>query len=268
MDQKQITEANRKAWNHATEKHQAARKGDLKLKFAQPGYSCLDKIETAKLKEIGLEGKTVAQLGCNNGREIISVVNLGAQAGVGFDISDAATKEAEELASIANANCRFVRTDVYEIGEEWHGRFDIVYITIGALSWLPDLNRFFVVVRDLLKPGGHLLIYEQHPFLYVIGTKDDPEFEPDNPLKAVFSYFRTEPWAEDGGIDYIGGTRYESSPCYSYTQKLSDILNPIVGNGMRLVELQEYGHDISNVWAHVEEFGVLPMCYLLVARRD
>ncbi|HOD66361.1 MAG TPA: class I SAM-dependent methyltransferase [candidate division Zixibacteria bacterium] len=266
-DTKRITEANRRAWNEATPLHQRHRTVDLRAKFAEPGYSCLDPIETAKLLQIGLAGQRVAQLCCNNGREILSLVNLGAAEGVGFDISDAAIAEAEELARIAGANCRFVRTDVYDIGREWDGRFDLVYITIGALSWLPDLGRFFGVAARLLAPGAALAVYEQHPFLYLFPTPGDPEYDSENELTAVFSYFRTAPWEETQGIDYIGGTTYASPTSYSHTQKISDILNPILRSGLMLREFHEYPHDISLVWRHLEKYHVVPLCYLLVAHK-
>ncbi|MCK4572920.1 MAG: methyltransferase domain-containing protein, partial [candidate division Zixibacteria bacterium] len=141
MDIKKITGANRAAWNQATPVHQRARGDDLKTEFARPGYSTLDDTITALLTKLDLNGKRVAQVCCNNGRETISLVNMGAVSAVGFDISDAAIKEAQELASIANVDCRFVRTDAYDIGPEWNNQFDLIYISIGAISWMPNLDR-------------------------------------------------------------------------------------------------------------------------------
>ena len=264
-DLNKITEANRRAWNQATCVHQQHRKVDLREQFAKPGYSTLDSLVTAKLREIGVAGKSVVQLGCNNGRELLSVLNLGAADGVGFDISDEAIAEAQGLAAIAGTAARFVRSDVYEIGAEWTGRFDLAFITIGALSWLPDLERFFGIVARLLRPGGELLIYEMHPFTYIFAAPDEPEYDANHVLQAAYSYFRTEPWTSTTGIDYVGGTKYDSSPCYSYTQKLSDIINPIAVNDLVLREFHEYPHDISELWAHLEPHRVVPLCYILRA---
>ena len=50
------------------------------------------------LKDLNLENKKVAHIQTNNGRELISLMRVtGADEGVGFDISDEAIKEAEEL---------------------------------------------------------------------------------------------------------------------------------------------------------------------------
>ncbi len=41
----------------------------------------------AELKSLDLQGKTIAQFACNNGRELLSAVQLGAAYGVGFYIA-------------------------------------------------------------------------------------------------------------------------------------------------------------------------------------
>jgi SAM-dependent methyltransferase len=265
MDNKKIIKSNREAWNQATLVHQKARKNSLKDKFKEKGFSTLDEIATVKLNEISLKDKDVAQLCCNNGRELLSILNMGAKSGVGFDLSDEAVKEAHELTNIAGLKCEFVRTDVYDIGKKYHNRFDLIYISIGALYWLPDLNRFFGIVNKLLRLHGTLLIYEEHPFTYMLGTDSDEEFDPDDPTKLIFSYFRTEPWTDDTGIDYIGKTVYKSKPNYGFTQKFSDIINAIAGNGFIITELLEYRHDISNTFDHLKNNDIIPLCYTLQA---
>ncbi len=270
-DIKKYTDANREAWNEATLKHQQARaekNKNLKEEFSQKGYSSLDKYETAKLKEIGLTGKRVAQVCCNNGQETLSLVNLGAESAVGFDISDEAIKEARELAKISNLNCEFVRTDIYDIGEEYYDSFDLIYITIGAMGWMPDLNRYFSVVSKMLRTDGYLVIYEHHPFCYMLATNREDGFEPDDPLKIIYSYFRTEPWVGNDGIDYIGGTKYESKTSYDFTHTLTAVINSIAGNGIRIKEFTEYSHDISLGFTEHEKEGKVPLSYILVGVKE
>ena len=50
-------------------------------------------------------------------------------------------------------------------------RFDLVYTGIGALCWLPDIDRWAGVVDDLLEPGGRLFVREGHPMMWAI---DEP----------------------------------------------------------------------------------------------
>lgn len=268
MDKEKYINANREAWNEATLKHQEARGDKLKNAFASEGYSTLDEFITAKMKQYHIEGKDVAQLCCNNGRELLSMLNLGAKSGVGFDISDEAINEAGELAEISGLAAKFVRTDVLEIGHEYDDLFDMIYISIGALTWLPDLRLFFKIVWRLLRNNGVLIIYEQHPFTNMLAASDEKEYDASHPLEVVFSYFRTEPWEENSGIDYIGKTTYEAKTAYSFTQKISDILNPMIQSGIGLVELIEYDHDISLMWECLEKEKMVPLSYILVGQKN
>ncbi len=262
-----IIQANREAWNEAILVHQKSRKDDLLKKFSRPGYSTLDKTETEALKKIGLEGKAVAQLCCNNGRETLSLVNLGAQSAVGFDLSDEAITEAGKLAQVSGLNCKFVQTNIYDIGEEYNHQFDLVYISIGALCWLPDLERYFTIVSDILKPAGQLFIYEMHPVLNMLAAMDEPEYDSEYPFNVCNSYFRKEPWINTTGMDYVGGTKYNSKPAYSFSQPLSDIFNAIINNGITIKSFAEYGHDLSASFKHVEKANKLPMCYILIGEK-
>jgi len=266
-DIKKITETNREAWNKATLVHQKARKDDLLIKFSRPGYSTLDKTETEILKEIGIEGKTVAQLCCNNGRETLSLVNLGAKSAVGFDLSDKAIEEALKLKEISGLNCRFVRTDVYDIDPKYFGLFDIVYISIGALSWLPDLDLFFEIASNMLKSGGALFIYEMHPVTNMVSREDEPEYNPQMPYNNCYSYFRKEPWVATTGFDYVGGTKYDSKPSYSYSYPLADIINGIIKSGITIKRFNEYPHDISAIFEDLEKDGILPLSYILLGEK-
>jgi len=264
---KEIIQSNRQAWNQAVLIHQKSRKGSLREAFAKPGYSTLDEIETEALMAIGIQGKSMAQLCCNNGRETLSLVNLGAESAIGFDISDEAIKEAKNLRQISGLNCKFVRANVYDIGEEYFDQFDLVYISIGALCWLPDLGRFFALVSALLKPGGQLFIYEAHPVMNMIAEKDEPEFDPKTPFNVCCSYFKKEPWVTTDGMDYIGGTKYNSKPAYSFSQPLSDIFNGIIKNDITIKSFTEYGHDITESFKHLEKDNKLPMSYILIGEK-
>lgn len=267
MNHKKIIEANRKAWNEVLPFHRKGRRMDLHKEFARPGFSVLDEIITAKLKEIGLDGKTVAQPCCNNGRELLSLINLGAKTGVGFDLSDAFIGEANELKEIAGLDCTFIETNVLDIGDEFTGKFDLVFITIGALCWIPDLSKFFEIVHDILKDNCDLVIYEEHPFIYTLAMEDEEGYDPERPMNPRYSYFKSDPWIE-AGLDYYGNEKYNATAHYSFTQKFSDILNPIVQSGFLLREMQEYPHDISNGFGHIENERILPLSYMLHCEKN
>ena len=159
------TEANRAKWNKQADIHARVTLEGLLERVSAPDFSTFDEVERAVFERIRLEGKAVAQPSCNNGRELISVKKAGAGRCVGFDISEKFTEQGERLAQAGGVDIEFVRTSVYDIPHEYDAQFDLVYVTIGALGWLPDMAAYFKVIARLLKPGGDLFLYEMHPIL-------------------------------------------------------------------------------------------------------
>ncbi len=263
MDNKQIIEANRAAWDEAAPLHRSQNMDDLKAAFSKPGHSCLNEIETGILKELGIKGKDVAQLCCNNGQELLSVKNSGAGRCVGFDGADGFVAQARELAKAGSIECEFVCTDIFEVDEAYDASFDLVTITIGVLSWMPDLGAFFDVADRLLRPGGAFFLYEQHPILemFYVGKAGDPvDFE--------MSYFKTDAYVDTDGLDYYGGGTYESKPLYSFIHKMSDVIMAGIDRGMTIEQFQERPEHISNAWYNVEAHEHrMPMSYTLVFRK-
>ena len=263
MKRKDITRANREAWDQAAPLHRAQNMERLTAAFREPGYSCLDEIETARLRALGVAGKDVAQLCCNNGRELLSVKNLGAAACVGFEGAEGFVAQARELAAAAGADCEFVCTDVYEIPADYDGGFDLVTVTIGVLGWMPELPDFMAVAARLLRPGGAVFVYEQHPILDMIepGKADDP-------VSWDHSYFRREPFVDRDGLDYYGGEAYESKPLTWFHHGLAEVIMAGLACGLSVEHFEELPGHISNTWYNVERQGpALPMSYTLVLRK-
>jgi SAM-dependent methyltransferase len=251
---REFTDANRRAWEETAPIHEKINQARLLEAFAEPGYNTLDDHCLDRLREIGIEGKTIAQLCCNNGRELLSLKNLGAARCVGFDASAAFIEQARELAEAAgHTDVEFVTTDIYEIPPSHAGPYDIVLTTVGVISWMPDLQGFFEVFGRLTKPGGHIFIEEIHPVLmmYEEGEGDDPSY-----LK--YSYFKDDPWVETGGLDYYEGTEYESNPHYSFQHTLADIAMAAIEAGFALKHFAELGHNIAEMCADLERAETRP----------
>jgi len=256
------TDANRQAWNALEPRHRESRFEILAESFAKPGYNYLGEVERTLLKDLGVQGKDVVQLACNNGREILSIRNMGAGRCVGFDISDGFIEQGQRLAEIGNIEVELVACDIYRIPDEYHTQFDIVFVSVGALMLMPELPPFFAVARQLLRGGGRIFMYERHPVLdmYHWGDKGDPP-------TITESYFRKEPFMRTEICDYWTGKAVESSPMYTFHHTLGDIFGGLMGNGFVLEHFQEYQHDISEMFAHFAELKFkLPLCYSLVAR--
>lgn len=265
-DIKRYTSANREAWNEVIPIHKPHRIEKDLIDFRDPNHLTLMKREIESLRSIGVSGKRVAHLSCNNGRELISVLRMGAESGVGFDISVEAIREAEMLIGLTGANARFVCTDVYDIGNEYSGRFDLAMITIGCMSWLPDIKRFYQITAGLLKPGGFLLISEEHPFVHTLSYERE---ERDSHFQIVSPYFTNgEALTFNDGIDYYGRSTYDAKTTYEFHHTLSDILNAIIGAGMNVTRFEEYPEDISNMQSHHSSKNMIPLSMIIVARKD
>ncbi|MCK4261410.1 MAG: class I SAM-dependent methyltransferase [Halanaerobiales bacterium] len=265
MNVKKYTEANRIAWNEAMPKHQAVLKEKWDKLFMEKGTVLQEGVELERLEKIGIQGKRIAHFCCNNGVQLLSLKNMGADRCIGFDISDEAIKEGNERAKKCGIDCTFVQTDIYEIPEEFNNSFDLVYVTIGALGWLPDLDLFFEKVWDVLILGGKVFIYEQHPFTELFPDDDDPE----DSLKVVNPYFKQKPYISNDGIDYVGQTTYESSTLYWFTYTLSDIIMGMIKSKIKVDYFQEYEHNISEVCESLEkEDSHLPLSYILIGEKE
>ena len=263
MDRKDYVAANRAAWEEVAPLHRSQNQERLVEAFRQPGHNWFGEIETAMFASLGVAGKDVAQLCCNNGRELLSVKNMDAARCVGFDQAEGFVAQARELAAAGAIDCSFVCGDVHAIPADYDAAFDLVFITIGVLPWMPDLGAFMAVPARLLRPGGQFLVYEEHPIVQMVSPG-----KPDDPVVWESSYFRAEPFVSSDGLDYYDGGYYEAKPSYSFLHKLSDIFTACLDQGLAIEHFQERPEHISNTYYNVEKQGPrLPMSFTLVTRK-
>jgi SAM-dependent methyltransferase len=262
-----ITESNREAWNQALTYHQKARNNSLQIGFANPKFTTLnrdcDEVLIDKLEKMNLAGKTISQMPCNNGRELLSLMRFGAKEATGFDISDVAIEEAKQLAEISGLNAKFERVNILEIDNQFNKYFDFIYISEGSLQWFPDLNAYFSVVSRLLKENGEILIFEIHPFAYFFENGYSPE---NQNFDTMISYFNKGPFNYKNGLDYVGGIQYESKECYWFMHKMSDIINAVLQNGIGIYELNEYNLEMANNES-IKLLDKFPLSYILIGKK-
>ena len=257
MYPKNIEEKNREAWNEALQYHQKARNNVLQKGFAENDFTVFnrdcDDVLIEKLKMINLSGKTIAQLPCNNGRELLSLMRFGAKEARGFDISDLAIAEAKQLAEISGLNAQFERVNITEIDGKFNNYFDFIYISEGSLQWFPDLGEYFSVISRLLKKNGEVLIFEIHPCAYILEHKT--------------SYFDKGPFSYKNGMDYVGGIQYEAKECRWFMHTLSDIINAVIQCGISITEFNEYNLEMagSESMVDVKDF---PLSYILTGKKN
>lgn len=253
-------EINRDMWNTTADVHAKASLPKLLERVTQPDFSTFDEVEKEIFAWLNLKDKNVAQLSCNNGRELISCKKAGAARCVGFDIADKFIEQGRLLAKTGNIDVEFVCTNIYDISTDYNNTFEIIYVTIGALGWLQDLDAYFKIVNRLLKIGGSIFIYEMHPMLDM--------FDAETGLEIKKSYFMTEPDVVEEAPDYLDPSVNVALPSYWFHYKLSDLISGCLDNGLTIKQFKEYAHDISGVYKDFEKLETRPpMCYSLIAQK-
>ena len=180
-------EANRRAWNAATEAHNS-HKAD-QAGFLRARGSTLFPEEVELLGD--LTGRSLLHLQCNAGQDTLSLAHLGATV-TGVDISDTAIAFARQLAADAGIPATFERADVYDWLAEAAAagrRFDVVFCSYGFLFWLSDIAAWARGIAAVLRPGGRFVAVEFHPFAMMF----------DVDWTRRFGYFgggRPNEWAE------------------------------------------------------------------------
>lgn len=142
--------------------------------------------------ECSVSKKSVVQVCCNNGIDLLSIKNKGAGYCLGIDGSKAFIEKAISLAkSVGQPDIEFFQPNVYQLTEKYKNMFDVVIITVGVLNWMPDLYRFISIFSSLLVPGDSLLLEEMHPVLNI--------FEEGKPSYINSSYYNSKPFVEQVG---------------------------------------------------------------------
>ena len=258
----QAIASNRDAWNDSARHHKdSAEWQEHWAAVTHADFSCLDDTLTEVLSQVGIDGKDVVQLCCNNGRESLSLFALGARHVVGVDQSAAFLDQARELASRSPHAPQFIESDIHHLPPTLQERFDVALITIGVLNWMPDIAEFFRHVAQTLKPGGALVVYETHPFLEM--------FDPDSadPYALSSSYFRREPFVQNEPIVYEGKVEQQAAPSYWFVHSLGDIFSGAIAAGLQINHFKEYPHSNREELydRYQQQDAQLPLCFTWVA---
>ena len=259
-------EGNKAAWEEAFENRDASWGADIASRIRTEDYAFFNEETKAVLKQLPTEGAVIGQFCCNNGRELLSLVKSGkAKRGVGFDIAENQVAFANGKAKELHLPCVFEAVNVYDIDDKYNGQFDLVIITIGALCWFEDLNRFFAVVAKCMKPGAAIVINEQHPCTYMLAAEGEELYDPAHKTACVYSYFEHE-WTGNEGMYYMTQKRYRSKTFTDFTHPLSEIVSGMCGNGIVVTGMKEYDYDLSGGFAELDYQGY-PLSMILLGKK-
>jgi SAM-dependent methyltransferase len=252
------TEQNRRAWDEiAEERHRVS---FPEANFFRAGGTRLDPrvVEAAG----PVEGKRILHLQCSTGSETISWAVLGAQA-TGADISPRQIEIAQRTADEAGLPVRFVAADVYDLPATLQAAsFDIVYTGGGAIVWLPDLERWARIVATALRPGGRLILHDEHPLASCIWFEDGQLILGDD-------YFARQTPHEGAGWAHFAGGEHAQENKYEFNWPLGDVITALAKAGLIIEQLEEYPSAAE--WRFgdkLHEAARLPGEYLLIVRKQ
>jgi SAM-dependent methyltransferase len=237
MSEPEWRRANRAAWDTLVDLHIGPRGYDLS--DLRAGNGRLNAIEEAELPPV--EGRRILHLQCHFGADSLRLAQRGATV-VGLDFSaraiEVARSLAEELRLVDRA--RFVHADVYDAVRAVPAphEFDIVFVTWGAICWLPDIARWAEIVAAMLRPGGSLYLAEGHPSAYVF---DDAAGCSDGMPGRFSPYFSREPVIDTHPYDYADpGAPVAGGTVYNWNHPLSETVTSLIAAGMTLDWLHEH----------------------------
>lgn len=243
-------ERNRAAWQAASEKH--VREYHELLETAR-AHSSLAQCELDILRPLLAPAPDVVHLQSGHGLDDLDLTVAGARRAVGIDFSEVAAAAAQRRARELGATCRYVVAKVP--GVPLRDRCaDLVYTGKGALIWMPDLNTWAADAARLLRPDGHLFIYEAHPMVPLwTWDEDETRLRPDR------SYF---------GCCHQNDT-FPARGAVEWQWTLGEVINAVIAAGFDVLHVAEYAEPFwrpKKVTAAAWR-GRLPNTFSLLARR-
>jgi SAM-dependent methyltransferase len=258
-------ESNRRAWNEGAARYRE--RVPETIEFIRARHSNLHPIESSNLGTLGQWCEVAIHLQCAGGRDTLSLWVEGAKRVIGVDISevmiDSARRTAEALAAPATFHC----CDVLDTPHELDGTADLVYTGRGALNWIHDLARWGGVVARLLRPGGVVSVFDEHPVAWFF-DQDATDLR----LYPGINYFGTD-WASQGWPStYIGDLdvlAVVQTVKHDRLWTLADVFGALSGAGLVVEKFGEYPDTYWDSFPNLDEDSrrMIPHTFAMLARK-
>jgi SAM-dependent methyltransferase len=268
-------EVNLANWEDRAQAHAESDNYGFAKFVADPGHlSKVVRFDQPRLGSVaGLRG---VHLQCHIGTDTLSLARLGATM-TGVDFSPAALDQARRLSAAAGPAVDYVQSELYDAPAALGGEtYDLVYTGIGALCWLPDIERWARTVAALLKPGGRLFIREGHPVLWSLDYD-----RTDDLIVLTEPYFeQKEPQVYDSPGTYVDTDHeFTANRTLEWNHGLGELVTAVLDAGMTIIGLVE--HDtvpwealpgrmvqVGDEWQLADRPQRLPHTYTLQAIRS
>ena len=206
---------------------------EYNLAGLRAGTSRLHAIEAGELGPV--DGLDVLHLQCHFGVDSLILAQQGARV-TALDFAPRAIATARALAGELGLDARFVEGNLYDAPTLIADRFDLVFVSWGALIWLPDIVEWARVVAHFIRPGGRFYLVEGHPAAAIFDDQQPRE------LSVAYNYFHSEvPCPFDSAESYVTGTEpLAVSRGYEWFHPIGDVVTALIQAGLTLDFLHEH----------------------------
>lgn len=174
--QKEMSAINREQWNH--ERYQAwiNRFGSIEQEAKRIMDDPKKRIKILADYIGDVRGKRVLNLLGSNGTKAISISLMGAKEVKVVDIAPENARFGMDLARACNVEINYIVSDVMDLKVEELGEFDLIFIEMGVLHYIYNIEELFKIVNKLLRKGGRFVLREYHPVLWKLLKEVDGQY--------------------------------------------------------------------------------------------
>ena len=268
-------EVNRRFWDSLAAVHAAAAPGSYyDVEALVAGERPLGDLEQRALESCcpDVAGLDVIHVQSHVGVDAIILAQRGARV-TAVDFSPPALDRGRAIAQRASVEIEWVEADANALPATLDGRFDLAWVTIGAICWIEDLGAWMKGVARTLRPGGRLVMVEMHPLFQMV--------DEGVPLTLDMPYAFDGPHVFDEDGSYADpDAKLEATTSVVYPHSLGETVTAAIDAGLTVERLEEHldseDDPRGNALARGDDgrhrllvSGLpLPLLFTLVARRD
>ena len=226
---KEYFKANKNAWNQKVRFDIASEYYDIKsFKIGKNSLYPLDIQLLGKIR-----GKRILHFQSYLGLDSISLSRMGAEV-TAIDFCPNAVNFARNLSKELNTNTNFICSNIYEIPKLDLGSFDIIYMSYGAICWLPDFGKLIKKTKHFLKPDGEFIIIDFHPLAISFDLLREESIK--------FSYFnqKENPIEIHRKGTYADINAPVETTEFNWNHSLDEIISSFSENGFGINSFKEY----------------------------
>ncbi len=254
---------NKRSWDQRADLHVESDFYDVE-RFKQ-GRDSLQEPEKLILDQ--LDFKDVLHLQCHFGLDTLSLAHRYGAAVTGVDFSPRALRHARQLATELSQPARWVECNILHLDRHVEEQFDLVFASYGVIGWFPDVGSWMQQAAKRLSPGGHLVLVEFHPFVWMF----------DHALESItHPYFNRGVITEERKGSYAAPDAEVSLVEHGWNHPIADVISAGLSNGLELCSLREYDYSpyeifhpmrrVAHGYVHARHQDRIPYVYSLVMR--